>query len=1104
MAVDNLSIQKQINVLLEERSKILSEHTDLFRDQVALAGTLKEALSGADPSELADRFTEIKMSLIEASKHARNFGKTSEEEFRRGAKGILSVKTVLGGFLGVLKSIGKSVASVGAAIVTWIADTAVKSVKYLWNVGKGLVGVLTQAAASAWNIGKAIASFSLRVFQGLLDLSDELAQKWYTIFQVFENQIRAPFGSFAEDVSKNIRLALRNMGTFAKDVGFFGMNLYSVFRDVGEAASWLAEQFRAFGAVGSLLGDQIAEMGMDFIVFQKGMGLSGEQMRALGERAIVAGKSLREVLTRVANMSLQLSKAFGYSGKLISQSIGEMVKDVTHFGNLSAKRLGEVAVRARSLGLEVESLAKVIDKFLTFDDAAESAAKLSQAFGINVDAITLMREASQGGMGAIDELRRAFFEAGQDAEKMSLVQLRLLAQNTGLSESEARLAFSMRNRGKSMEEISRMAESADKKELSQAEVMSKLADATERFIRFIEMKGGLFDRFVQGFSTGTLYNHKFLKSMLNLRSVSEAVWHAGFRLGRVFMSSFKPLSQLLDGLDQLYDKKSYQKLMKGVTRDFEEFFKSMSDPKKSGKSFDNLLGSLGKRFKDFWSDDKTKKFREGLITTLQRLGETLSGVIPSLAKKFALLLKNLGKIIRGEVSIGEILGIKEKVEGVDDFLSRGVGGFIRPIVQALKDLWKEGDLQDAFADFLNSIANFIDKQAQSDGSMTSKIGKAFGNLIKAAFRWAFNKVIKPALSWLVGFILDELKEILKKKLSAIRERVLQVWSTLKDVIKKVKDEIKEIFTLKNLAHGLGFAVGLILRLFLTLPQKVKNAWTMISDNVSNTTDNLERRFSDFVSRVESKWEKLEERIITIWNTVRAFLRDPKGSLEEIWRSINHGVNRVFTSVKNFVINLGPELEKAWDKVKEKISLGWDELKKKLDPKKLKKIFVSFIEGIEEGLGEEMKDFPLVKKILDGMRAIANLLEIKSPSRWAEREIGRNLGSGITRGVETSLRGFTDTLLDQLNLSSTTDAVAKMKKSIVADSQAINRALDGFPDIDLTAKMSPKGSGLGIDGNTLRVETGPLNLNLNLTVTMEAGQLATVLVNKTNVLGRDRL
>jgi len=992
---DNLTIHQQINSLLSQRTKVLSVHNDILKDQLALASTLRDSLEGAEPEKLVDRFTEVREALDEVADSSRRTGQSMDSDFRRGAEGVVEAKKESQGFLHTLKEIAKKPFVIAGAFLAGIGDVAVKAVKLLWNTGKITLSTFVQIAESAWNIGSAIVSFPMRVFEGLLAMSDALAQAFLHIARQWE-AVRKEFGDPTEDVNRSIHGLVRNMRSFSGEVSSVTrLGLYSVFNDQADAAAYAAEVFGALGSTASILGKQIEELGMDFVVFQKGMGLSGEEMRALGERAITSGRPIQEVLHEVANMSLQLSEAFGFSGKLVSKDMGKMVKDVGRFGNLSVRSLGEVAIRARSLGLEVESLGKVVDKFLTFDDAAESAAKLAQAFGINVDSMTLMREASNGGMGAIDELRRAFFEAGRDAEKMSLVQLRLLAQNTGLSEEEARLAFSMKNRGRSMEDISKQSGIAEKKELSQAEAMSKLADATERYIRFIEMSGGLFDRFAQGFARGIKHNNKFLETMFSLRAVSEEVQWAGFELGKVFVDAFPGVTKMLGALQELYSPAKYKKLMTKVKGAFTEFFEDLSDPKKMAEATRNLMSGLKSALFESWTGPGSIKLLDGVKDFLSGIGHAIAGFIPVMAEQFANGLGRLGDVIEGKGSTGLDSSLQVGMDKMGDGAFDAIMGLVTPITDALSRLWKDGTIQEALVKFLSRVTNQMNEWARNPGDDRG-VGEALGEFMFAALNLAWELGVKPALPGL------------KAKLS---EGMSMVWDAAKEAV-----------------------------LF-----KLSEMW----EDVINYSSEKLQFVSDYLQTLAA-------------------------------------------DVGDVAVAISSPFQDAWNTIEEIF-----------DFKVAMNLMEEFTKGMAKGLGDA-EESPAFMTLVGSMQAILEFLDINSPSRFAEKMIGENLGKGLTHGVESSLGGFSDTMLDNMNLPATNDAIALMKSNLQADIKAINRSLESIPDIDLSAKISPMGNGMGINGDTLTVEAGRLNLNLHLTVTMEADQVATVLVDKASMVRKERI
>jgi hypothetical protein len=80
-------------------------------------------------------------------------------------------------------------------------------------------------------------------------------------------------------------------------------------------------------------------------------------------------------------------------------------------------------------------------------------------------------------------LRKGFFATGRTIENMTAQERRLLAQQTGLGESEIALAFAQKNRALSYADIQKKGDAAKKSQLSQEQVLNKLAGAIERLVK---------------------------------------------------------------------------------------------------------------------------------------------------------------------------------------------------------------------------------------------------------------------------------------------------------------------------------------------------------------------------------------------------------------------------------------------------------------------------------------------------------------------------------------------------------------------------------------------------------------------------------------------
>ena len=125
---------------------------------------------------------------------------------------------------------------------------------------------------------------------------------------------------------------------------------------------------------------------------------------------------------------------------------------------------------------------------MNFDNAAKSAAQLGQAFGMALNPLQMMKNAAKDPLANLEMLRKSMFNAGKSSETMNAAQLRLLASSTGLSEEEARLMFSQKNRGKSAKDLKRAA----KDQLTDAQKQTAaLQNLTDQFSKLFTIFGKL-------------------------------------------------------------------------------------------------------------------------------------------------------------------------------------------------------------------------------------------------------------------------------------------------------------------------------------------------------------------------------------------------------------------------------------------------------------------------------------------------------------------------------------------------------------------------------------------------------------------------------------
>lgn len=747
MAVENIKIEKELNDVISARAKMLDDHKSLYKDLISLAVGLREAHDEQNWDKVVDSISKTREALDEASESASKTTSrlggidASLNKSMQSLMGTGKAGKWMGGifskFVGKMGSdSAKSLAKSFAVLAAFI-DGVWNQIRSLLAIFKSLLDLSGAIAKGFFRIGVSILAIPFRIFQGLLDLSDKWAQATLHIAQAYE-EIRKQFGEFATGAAKTITGATKAIRGFGNALGESGLRAGQVFMDASEILKFFGEMATGMGPTFDLFGKEIEKNAGRMVVFQKGLGLSGEQMRSLAELSLISGKSLGDTLAEVTKFSEQLSETFGVTKKFVSRDMSDMAKDVGHFGNMSVQTMAQSSIYVRKLGLEIKTLGQIVDKFLNFEDAAENASKLSQAFGLNINALKMMQLASKDPAKALDELRRSFFATGRDASKMGTAELKLLAQTSGMSEEEARLAFSIKNRGRSMAEIRQEGEKTRKQELTQAQAMVKLADAVERFIRYIEMKGGLFQRFLQGFEDGIKMSGLFMESMRNLREVSTEVYFAGREIGKVFVEAFPGVKEMLTSFNEMFDAGKFKKFMGEVVETFRSFFDILSTDVDPETAIRNLFDRLEMAFKRTFGLEGPSKLESGFEKFLQGIGKMITGSIPIITEQIVMGLNMLIDLMAGKPLDGAVKDGAKKIESKSGKL---IGDFLDPIVESLKTAWEEGGLKKAVFGFVLGLGNLLlkvmkDFMSSPEGAAITAglIGFIFG---PAMFRAAF-------------------------------------------------------------------------------------------------------------------------------------------------------------------------------------------------------------------------------------------------------------------------------------------------------------------------------------------------------------------------------
>ena len=554
----------------------------------------------------------------------------------------------------------------------------------LKNVGGAIISIGASLAKAAF----AIFTFPFKLFSGLIDLAQQggggrpLAEAYEEVREIFGDLGSGP-GKAVADNFKKVRKetgGLAKTGLSVRKVFGYGIEgIAALLKDINELSAATGDNF-------SRLAGHFDKMGSKAIVFQRGLGMSKEEFGELAGIAESRGKDIEKYMTNFSKTAVRTAKAFGLGVKDVAKGMKELNLDVENFGHLGPKAFAPITVYARKLGLEIKDMAGVMGKFAGFADTTEAASKMSQAFGMNVDAMELM--SAQNPAAKIDILRKAFYKTGKDVTKMTYQQRQYLASLTNLEGKSLEAAFSLEKQGVSYANIAKTSEKANKKQMTQKKVLKELAKGIKRLIQTMSAPKvtGFFDAFVQGFETGIMRSKEFRKVMRNIRSGLRQMRQLGIRVGKAFVKYFPGIKDMLEGIAEFLKPSKFRRFIKVI----EPLFKSLFQTQDFKKFANDAIGELQKEFGPGAAG--LSKVLDGFMAfakgAAKLIGEALKWLFELIGEKILPAVRDFFKKVNEDVASGESkTHLESFLSNIDKILRTSAFGQVlidifRPIYQA--------------------------------------------------------------------------------------------------------------------------------------------------------------------------------------------------------------------------------------------------------------------------------------------------------------------------------------------------------------------------------------------------------------------------------------
>lgn len=1219
---DNLDTALAVNKALKERNRLLRQGSSELRTSVAVAQAMQEALAGASADKLFNQIEETRNALDDAADRAESFGQAASRGAKMSERNLGRVTMTASRLDFIIEEIGKRLGT-KLLIIGGVFDGLISGFKFSINVLKSVSKTALGVVDAFYNIGKSIAAIPFKMLSALIENQNRYLGLWEDIARNIET-VRMQFGELVSGPGRDVTRMYKNMtGTIEGT----GLTAGRVFGFTVDKIQWVLENAKQMGATFELVRREMAQNALTLGAIQKGLGLTGEQMQGLALRATRSGTTITRQTVEMSKYATDFAKRFRVSAKEIGRMMGEMASDFTNFGSLSQKELAITATYTKKLGVETKALLGVIGKYDDFEDAAVNAAKLSQAFGTQVDVMKLVMAQNPADM--LDELRKGFFATGKSVEMLTRQERRLLEEQTGLTGANLEAAFSSRNMGVSIEQLRKQGKISEKQQISQAEATLRLADSIERVIKPFRRFTSFFESLISGFMRGINMSKPFIDIMRTLRGALKNTHSAGIQLGKMFAIIAVPMQGLGDIISSVFNPKKFKAFFDDIKRDFKWFF---SDMTKSDWSLVTLMDTLQmKFFKHFDPDGEGgSKILSRLDKFTQGFGMFLSNLTRAAAVYLTDFVKALTNFLKGEdldpkggqKFIKNIFGpmiktlkdqwktlrpalvelIKtswEKAEPVvKPILHKAAGfiiltmfgaAFIKGVEGAIIGSFKAG-IESAFAGKgFAAGAPLLSKIGSAFAPFTAKLGAILFNPVtlavaavaaigaaavgvskgmekyNATFRKEFSKteaMMGAATAGIVntitlGLVDDQTSMAIGRWVAGLGETILKGIDNLfgrgvgnafrkqiegaAEMMKSLGDLIRAVFSgdtekLSKTAEEFGqkftrHILNTIEFHFKTLPKIIIKSIPFVLKALVKGLAWVAKNLIPFMAELSFKMVgAITNALAGVANELATFLQDIP-IVGGVVSSTFNMIAAIFSKIGegfNFAGDVFKYLRNNWDALSIRLGDGILAIHNKIVAwmKRVRhhasEVFSvsnwigygkAVIDGLLQGLGDVKKT--IGKKFNDVVGGIKEAFGISSPSKEM-MNIGNELFRGLKLGLADMPRALSSMAEEgvdriaanmgkltklQIKLPQTADIIpaVRVMKAMIQEVNEVNDQLADLDAVNLEARLERLADKIGLDKKEFTINHENVNVNVNLTVVMEADQLADAIIDTKKVI-----
>ena len=588
--------------------------------------------------------------------------------------------------------------------------------KTMLGFGNSLFKVFKDLGGVVLNTAKFIISLPLKTLETMLEIAHSIREEFLAISQSFEDTQEYISGTSRQGMGlANLTSEVRGLGGAFLNVGSEAARTFGYALQGQQAMiSKTAEKVNGLGTLANIYGTSYTKNAILVERAMQSLGMTVEDNAILVRQSMSEGIHPFQAFTRTINASVEASRVFGIDQKQIAKGMNELRKNVVEFSHISEPELASVVAQAAQLGIEAKELNAVFSKFTTFDQAAESAALLSQTFGMAVDAMDIIR--AEDPMEIINQFREGMMQTGRDFKDLNRHEKALLSQYTGLSGEALQTAMSFEGIGLSYEELQKkMEENSPQAQLKDA--VKEMSASIKEFMNVGKKLTSPFQAISEGMKDALVKNGHFQRSMMRLSSSIQRLY-TGVLNKFVTKDLLKTLDKVIDSFADLLNEKNIDSLVK-LAQEFGNFLTVILNVDSSA---DQISESFDKLIDTFWKNP--------FVTGLWKLGKAMIG---NIASGF---IKALPAILSGFINLLKMFNGTLKSTDLNNS-ETGLGEwFQKYIVTAWNQVkglitGKDGLLSQLFSELKAGIGNSTE--------VLYEIGKSIGTVLLGAIKGAWEE-----------------------------------------------------------------------------------------------------------------------------------------------------------------------------------------------------------------------------------------------------------------------------------------------------------------------------------------------------------------------------